>query len=447
MTNPIFGFIVCLTLAAPTATAQSLSFSTQFQDVHEDDGTFTITIVQQEIFVGGISALVNATGGSAVLDEDFLGDLSTSLIWPAGDYSARSITFEICDDDAFEFLETIEFSIIPGGGSPGEFPQTYIRIHDNDGALYAFIDTSEGVAAPDGVYNLVGEQGGTLPVTVKLSEDPTSTVTVEWESTWSPSSGSLTFDGVRSRTVDLAVPESTDNPVGGEFTIVSVSGARLRGTQSARTYGLSDLWNCMLCLVHNLVCLRDTLEKAVLCLNDLPGTDYCEPIRGSGARLSAPTGSRARVSGLTRFTGAIEILRRYRDEVLSSTSVGQQYIAAYEQHSPAMIDAIFAHPGFGFRLPTLGDGWLGGIQALVDGVGNGFVITSRMEEELLEIADFFATEGGGGLSSFIATARADLRLDDITGLTMVELQDRIESNTTPVETGSWGRMKSTFRKR
>jgi hypothetical protein len=142
-----------------------------------------------------------------------------------------------------------------------------------------------------------------------------------------------------------------------------------------------------------------------------------------------------------------QVLGRYRDEVLATTVEGQYYIDLYNQLSPDLMRATVRSPSLPVRVLLAQDPWLGGFQALVDGQGDQFIVTTAMQNSLLALLNTYELVGSPTVRSSLAFERDRLNLDAIAGLTMTQFQQQIETLGGPssVEATSWGEMKGRYR--
>ncbi|MFN8178976.1 MAG: hypothetical protein U0167_13685 [bacterium] len=143
----------------------------------------------------------------------------------------------------------------------------------------------------------------------------------------------------------------------------------------------------------------------------------------------------------------LDVLQRYRDEVLASSAHGQFYIDLYNQWSHDAILALAASPALAVRMLNASGDWLAGFQALVDGQGATFTVTPAMQASLSDILDRMQAAGSPGFASMLAFERGRLHADAMSGLTMTQLQDQIETlgGVSAVAPQSWGRTKSFYR--
>lgn len=143
----------------------------------------------------------------------------------------------------------------------------------------------------------------------------------------------------------------------------------------------------------------------------------------------------------------VEILRRYRDEVLATTAEGLFYIDFYQVNSLEAIRASLASPTLIARVYRVATEWAPAFQALVDGQGGSFTVTQSMEDNLLGLFATYESVGSPAFSQAIAFERTRLQLDQIAGRTMTGFQTQIETlgGTSAVEPMSWGRVKGLYR--
>ena len=134
-------------------------------------------------------------------------------------------------------------------------------------------------------------------------------------------------------------------------------------------------------------------------------------------------------------------------KVLASTAAGQYYSDLFYQLSPEINQAVIASPTFLVRLWIAKDEWLAGLQALVDGQGDQFVITPAMQSSLDALLDTFESVGSSSLASTIAFERTRLGLGAIGGMTMTQYQTQVETlgGPTAVRPTTWSAMKAAYR--
>ena len=188
--------------------------------------------------------------------------------------------------------------------------------------------------------------------------------------------------------------------------------------------------NCFACFAEQLICYL---------LSHSPSECLFICSLGAGPERSPAPASRG--------VGWIDVLRRYRDEVLAASTHGQFYIDLYQATSPDLIRALVASPSLAIRLYHARTDWAAGFQDLVDGAGDTFTVSLSMQDDLLSILDTFEAVGSPALAQTLAFERARLQLDQIAGLSMTELQQQIETlgGTSALESRGWGRIKALYR--
>ncbi|MCA9753400.1 MAG: hypothetical protein KC591_14495, partial [Gemmatimonadetes bacterium] len=124
-------------------------------------------------------------------------------------------------------------------------------------------------------------------------------------------------------------------------------------------------------------------------------------------------------------TGVLDTFRRYRDEVLAITPVGQFYTGQYETFSFDMAQTVLAHPTLLVRtLRTLLD-WQLPIDLLLNGSGSSVTVSPSMQDGLLDVLDTMEQVGSPALAQAIAFERTRLQLDTLAGKTLTEFQTQV----------------------
>jgi hypothetical protein len=149
----------------------------------------------------------------------------------------------------------------------------------------------------------------------------------------------------------------------------------------------------------------------------------------------------------SRGAAQVDILRRYRDEILDSSDEGRYYVDRYEARSLELARAALKEPAFLARFFRMQGAWVTAISALVNGSGSAVVVSTEMQDDLLSLLDSLQANGTPQLAAELAFERSRLELDSIAGLTIAEFQTRVETlgGVTSVEPASWGRVKSLYR--
>jgi hypothetical protein len=155
--------------AVPPSTAPppiGVYFSVASQEVHEGDGTATITILADPASSEPVTVYLS-WGGSATLGDDYTGQVSSVTI-PAG-ASSVNVTLNIIDDNLVEPDETVLVHITGANHAIVGYPDTHVlTILDNDLPQVFFASSSQSVF----------EHVGTVSIEVKLSDPAVKTITV-----------------------------------------------------------------------------------------------------------------------------------------------------------------------------------------------------------------------------------------------------------------------------
>ena len=299
------------------------------------------------------------------------------------------------------------------------------------GANTVFIDAQDAyIPSEDASYWVVTDPSPSIPV--RLDSPSNGLGTVDYVTLINPGIGMVGFEPTQS----LAFAHLQFFPGPGEpilpgyegkwayFALTETGNGLVKGTPDVLYFALvtptnpgrGEDQNCVTCA-----------WGAVLCFLDMTCDYTCAALGERGS--------------------AIVTLQRYRDEVLAATADGQFYVDLYSRFSPDLFQAILAAPSLTARLFKAQGAWVEGLQALVDGQGDSFVITQQMEDDLLSLLQTFQDVGSPDLAAMISFERQRLELDQIAGLTMSQYQAQVENlgGPTSVDPTSWGRIKSLYR--
>jgi hypothetical protein len=143
------------------------------------------------------------------------------------------------------------------------------------------------------------------------------------------------------------------------------------------------------------------------------------------------------------------VLQEYRDQILTATPEGQFYIDLYNELSPSIVHTMFEQQELYHQFRAARNEWSLAFQALVDGTGDGFEVLPTMQANLSVILDTLEGSSHAPLVEAVQRERSRLMLDSITGLTMAQLQERLETLGGGVPTGgvSWGSLKANYDKK
>lgn len=449
---------VCVGLAAfawmDVARAQEVYLSSTSYEVVEGTPQVTITVE--------VTAPVQEYGGCLVSFEDGEAEKGADYVplggwvdWFGGDASPKEVIVSIVDDMEIEptetFTATISYGKVLEIGSPSA---ATISIQDDDGGgeePYAYVDMTGATQNRSEEWVVFAPAGEAFEVTVRYTEIPQSPVAVDWESDVAPYSGTVVFDGSDEETVTLQL----DSPRGAgamelaEFRLIQEAGRspRARGFDP-RVFevfvaegGLTgtNCWACVFYLFTNLADFGPCPIKCIL-------IDVCEPGFPRGAGRTSAAHSRPPRAGDEVIPLRTELLRRYRDEVLTSSETGQYYVSEYESHSTDAVWATLRRPLLVFRIAEAIEAWIPALEDLLDGTGASVVVSQEMVDRLNVVLDAFEAVGSPSFATKIANERDKLQVDAMVGLTAAEVQQQIETlgGETPTETISWGALKSRF---
>ncbi len=148
-----------------------LHFTSGSTTVGEDGGEISLYVVRDGPTSGEVTVDFATGGGTASAGSDYVATSGT-LVWDAGDTSAKVIPVTVVDDAFAESDETFSVALSePSGsavvGSPAVFTVTIV---DDDGPRLQFASAS--YQAP--------ETGGTVDVTVKRMGGAEGAVSVDW---------------------------------------------------------------------------------------------------------------------------------------------------------------------------------------------------------------------------------------------------------------------------
>ena len=116
----------------------------------------------------------------------------------------------------------------------------------------------------------------------------------------------------------------------------------------------------------------------------------------------------------------IQLFYRVRDEVLSQTPGGQRYIALYDAYGPEISALLEDNPTLRDEAVAVLQLWQPNLQALVDGQGDGAVITEEQVQAVQGFLDHLSAVGSPALRETIADERARRPLEQAAGMTMAQ---------------------------
>ncbi len=455
-------FVLCLLGQAAPATAQADIFwvSPAIIDVDEGVGSVFIEIAVGGSSEGAINAMVGVAGGStATAGVDFTGG-AASINWAPGLSSAVTLEVVIIDDGELETQEIILIEIYDFSGAPIFGRSTVqININDNDGvidlptvALYGNLtsitevrdlfcyDEQNQITSCGQGLNV--KYLATTPKSFRLSISPIpavgETVPVYLE-TWGGitlNSNVITLDHTGAVYVDFNVPGDGPTPFGG-VRILPNSGYSPPGPNDFHEMKISvdatENWsplNCAGCFITAQIS-NDSDDCGGGSCDETTNCDGGGPPAKSGANKSA--------------TSDLDLLRRYRDEMLSGSTDGQATADLYGAMGGGVVKAFFADPTLGQDFVNARNSWLPALTDLLDGAGT-MVITAEMQTDLTIFLDKVAAAATGELVTQLADLRQAGGLDSLTGLPVSAAHTGFTSGgATPIEATSWGDLKAQYR--
>lgn len=372
------------------------------------------------------------------------------LHWTSGDGSSRDITVQTLDDEIPEDFEWFELVLEGPSGSLtlGEPSTTTIYIPNDDGVgnPIAWIGVDDAHQTSDG-FEFEAEAGTSFEIPIRLSTIPNPPVTVDYVVTLPPTfSGSLLFDNTDERILEFDAPWPKNGLVAYGELSVSISGGRSSKAPSGHTGvergggvttaglesfipPLEDYEECFFCWWAWVMHIRDPIFG---CPGACIVSKFCDPRRASWGTNDPNPG--------------LDALRRYRDEILTTTPAGQRFIGLYDMFVTDAGRTLLRDPRLALNLFDASQSWLGPLQALLDGNGDMVTVTPEMLSRLFTVLNRMVAAGSPELANALTAERERLQLDATIGLTMTELQSQIELlGDTPVQEMSWSRIKAHFR--
>lgn len=145
---------------------------------------------------------------------------------------------------------------------------------------------------------------------------------------------------------------------------------------------------------------------------------YLPQFGGVSMSVSGPIG---------RYWNALEspdnpliALRLFRDRIMTHSPTGRFYADLLEQNNAELVTALISSDALIQTVTQEYPPWLEAIQALLDGTGEGYVITAEMVAGMQAILDGFKENGGEDLRETIEFEENRLGISSLAGLTMNE---------------------------
>jgi len=424
----------------------SVRFGTHLQSVVEAFTTLEVPLVISQPPDETLRVYIAIEALTATWGVDFRGGMAMATFEPGGPDVAFA-TVEIFGDTELEDSETVGLYI--QGPDPeftiGSIGSSVITIIDDDqiGGLTAHfeLEDNEIPLDPYGRITVAVKPDETFAVDVVVDDLPLGGGIVNIMANTDPALHSLTFTDNPRQTLEIAtasVPEGEYYAVR-ELQVLNPEGKRSVTGATLAAHSLLIDANpvaCILCAV--------ALGLTAMGMSDCPDFYDCGlecPTKAETDQPGSPLLSAINVDP----DSDLATLRRYRDEILLGTPVGDYCIQVYEDHSPAVMTAILQKPTLIHRFAALWELWLPAVAAVVDGVGASFTITSEMQDTLLGIMAEFEEVGSPELADLVARFRTELDLENVVGDTAADLQTSLEDNITGNESRSWGELKTMYR--
>lgn len=438
--------LTLITAATAGAQTQPVRFVDLPATVDEGAGFVTFTVELAAAAPAPVSVLFRTTDSTedARMGRDFA-EIRRTLRWEPGESGRREVVVPIIDDvvdeDDERFVVDLSGAENAFVGDPAFVEVSIVDDDEPSAEPIAQFRIDDGKTDDAGRFTLFRPSGGGGSLDVRLDRVPSTPDTVWWTSDFREGTQVLVFDDSREESIE---PGRTIVPAGQVEVVGSVrlygrppEPALRRATPNPPYDEVvlsfydplsSDFSACVVCVMLDM-------------LDYFPGFPGCAlPDRSHGpARASFERGT---VHGAE---GMLETLTRYRDEVLSTTDVGQSYVRLYEELSPSLAMALVQRPTFVYRVLRAQENWVTALSALVRGFGEFAFVTAPMQADLTALLDEFEELLDPEAAARLADERQKLQLDSIEGLTMEQFQTRIETlGAVHTEQSSWGGVKARF---
>jgi len=450
------GVVAALVGGASTAASQTVSFTESEVSVVEAEGYVRLLLSISEPADPYASVFWFTEAGTA--DGGDFGAGSGIREWTDGLGGKRVLDIDIVNDAEVEGPETFTVTIAPGDGAVvGEPSSVTVTILDDDGEGEGsvWIDPEHSVVYPDtGERWFVVEEGQGL--TVKLVSAVSATLPVVLSVTlpdWAYADTVMVSSS--GHTAIIGLPEIPGAMAAGHVRVTPQTGRGVR-PQEIRLLSVDDEayeQSCLVCSFFLLYVLSGDFEcpdcrAAEFCAGSYTGRRGGRTGAGSAAGASARAGA-----GVDAGTGRgglpeppVDVIRRYRDDVLLPDAGLAHYVDLFETYQADAFSAILGQPTTFLRVGAGLEAWLPAITASANGNPELAFISPAMEDLLNEVLDLLQASASPELAGVIATERARLGLDAIAGQSMEAFHAAVSAvGSTPVRTGSWGSLKDRYR--
>lgn len=142
------------------------------------------------------------------------------------------------------------------------------------------------------------------------------------------------------------------------------------------------------------------------------------------------------IGNLDRITDQAALLYRVRDEILNTTEEGQRYKDLYYEHSAEIAAIMISHPEIDEQGLDVIDAFTPNLQALLDGQGGTVTITTEQVQQAQTFLDVILPYASPQLQEAILNERELQPLEQLSGMTMAEAWEEINSIATPTPTNT-----------
>ncbi len=438
---------VLLASASMVVAQPTVSFAFTQYSVVEQNTNAMVALVISEPPSAAISVYVQIDPGTATFGDDFVSG-TTFTIFEPGVADTVYASIQIYDDSVLEPPETILLSLIDGGAlyQVGEPSAAVLTIVDDDSQTPpAHFEVSDDIPLdPLGRLTEATAPGTTVAVDVVIDTLPPGGAVVWYTSSIDGGLHALEFGGSTRQTLQVpaAAVSGGDLSATHELRLLNQTNKRVSSSNWFVLFAfLADEINgsadycfaCVFAYMYSIMRPADCAPIADIC--GLP----CPDKRLDDAETEYPAGDKTFNPGPD-----LDMLRRYRDEILVPSTVGDYYVQLYHDLSDDLAVAVLQRPALIHRVAEAWDLWLPAVGAEVGGQGDSFLITAEMQAALVGVMNEFAEVGSPELGGAMADFQSALDLANITGLTASDLQTRIEDNSMSIEPASWGAVKSLF---
>jgi hypothetical protein len=395
--------------------------------VFEGAGVVELTISISGPGFGGLPIFTQDESATAPLDYTAQ---SSWLMWSAGDTAPKQIQVPIVSDTLSEGEESFLVRLGAGDGvDPGVPATVRVRIVESTAAPQAFFVLPDGIPLrPDGSAAFAAEGGSDLVLTLQLDQFPQSPVAVQYVVEPGGTPQQVLFADTQS--VELTIQSPPADP-GDSFVRRTV---RILSPSSKFGAEWFEAWYGFLEVFFGEPCSYCGVNLVLAKLGIGTCDEVCAIVYGSECELPPSKGG-----------VPTAILRRYRDEILAGTPVGQSFIELYETVSPSAVSALLRDPTLPFDIWRAQDDWIAAIASLLDGAGESAIVSAKMESDLVDLVTRLIALGGAGTAE-VAQILDALTQQPLSGLSMQQLQARIElvGGGVATQQQSWGALKSHY---